>query len=255
MDFRCRDYYIVRKNKYTFNDYYIDHIKDFYPVKVKTKHYYFGNCDSSTYNQNGLYTHLVSIKKEYSRNLENFMNDNKLQYVHVFTEPKEATFQSRYDTTLRIVLRWKNMKQEADMLERQCSTHEIDNHIDNKDTPTKIEYMKISSVDLSTEDYGCLVMRMWLENEGKIVLFGNAFLGRGYLGAESFEGSEFGTEYIMRVMDVVGVSSFNDMVGKYVRVEANWGKTVDKIGNATKDKWFSQKEFFSKASDNDVNQH
>lgn len=38
MDFRCRDYYIVRKNKYTFNDYYIDHIKDFYPVKVKTKH-------------------------------------------------------------------------------------------------------------------------------------------------------------------------------------------------------------------------
>lgn len=45
------------------------------------------------------------------------------------------------------------------------------------------------------------------------------------------------------------------MVGKYIRVETNWGKTVDKIGNATKDKWFSQKEFFSKASDNDVNQH
>lgn len=64
MDFRYRDYYIVRKDEYTFNDYYIDHIKDFYPVKVKTKHYYFGNGDSSHYNQNGLYTHLVSIKKK-----------------------------------------------------------------------------------------------------------------------------------------------------------------------------------------------
>jgi len=35
MDFRDRDYYIVRKNKYTFNDKYIEHIKDFYPVKGK----------------------------------------------------------------------------------------------------------------------------------------------------------------------------------------------------------------------------
>lgn len=249
MDFRYRDYYIVRKDEYTFNDYYIDHIKDFYPVKVKTKHYYFGNGDSSHSNQNGLYTHLVSIKKKYSRNLENFMNNNKLQYIHVFTEPEEALLQSRYDTTLRIVLRWKNIKQEADMLERQCSTHKID----NQDITTKIEYMKISSVDLSTKDYGCLVMRMWLENEGKIVLFGNAFLGRGYLGADSFEGSEFGIEYIMRVMDVVGVSSFNDMVGKYIRVEASWGHTVDKIGNITEDKWFSQKEFFVKASNKNTN--
>ncbi len=147
------------------------------------------------------------------------------------------------------------MKQEADMLERQYSTHKIDNHIDDQDTSAKIERMKITSVDLSTKDYGHLVMRMWLENEGKIVLFGNAFLGKGYLGADLFEGSSLGIEYIMRVMDVVGVSSFNDMVGKYIRVEASWGKTVDKIGNATKDKWFSQKEFFSKASNNDVNQH
>ncbi len=92
MDFRYRDYYIVRKNKYTFNDFYIEHIKDFYPVKVKTKYYYFGKGDSSHYNQNGLYTHLVSIKKKYSKNLENFMNDNKLQYVQVFTEPEDCLF-------------------------------------------------------------------------------------------------------------------------------------------------------------------
>lgn len=253
MDFRYRNYYIVRKDKHTFNDHYIEHIKDFYPVKVKTKYYYFGRCDSNHYNQNGLYTHLVSIKKEYSRNLENFMNDNNLQYVQVFTEPEEGHLLLKYDMVLRTVFRWKNMEQEADMLKRQCSTHEIDNHIDNQDITTNIEEMKISSVDLSMEDHGCLVLRMWLINTKKIVLFGNALLGKGYLGADSFEGNELGTEYIMRIMDIVGVSSFNDMVGKYIRVEANWGHTVDKIGNITEDKWFSQKEFFGKVSNKNTN--
>lgn len=249
MDFRYRNYYIVRKSQTKLNDYYIEHIKDFYPVKVKTKYYYFGRGDSSHYNQNGLYTHLVSIKKEYSRNLENFMNNNNLQYVQVFTEPEKGLLSLKYDTALKTFFRWKNMKQEADMLEKQCSTHEID----NQDTTTNIEEMKISSVDLSMEDHGCLVLRMWLINTKKIVLFGNALLGKGYLGADSFKGNELGTEYIMRIMDVVGVSSFNDMVGKYIRVEAGWGDTVDKIGNITEDKWFSQKEFFGKASNNDAN--
>lgn len=253
MDFRYRNYYIVRKSQTKLNDYYIEHIKDFYPVKVKTKYYYFGKDGSSHYNQNGLYTHLVSIKKEYSRNLENFMNNNNLQYVQVFTEPEEGLLILKYNMIPRTVFRWKNMKQEADMLEKQRSTHEIDNHISDQDTTTNIEEMKISSVDLSMEDHGCLVMRMWLINTKKIVLFGNALLGKGCLGADSFEGNELGTEYIMRIMDVVGVSSFNDMVGKYIRVEASWGDTVDKIGNITEDKWFSQKEFFGKASNNDAN--
>lgn len=253
MDFRYRNYYIVRKSQTKLNDYYIEHIKDFYPVKVKTKYYYFGRGDSSRYNQNGLYTHLVSIKKKYSKNLENFMNGNNLQYVHVFTEPEEGLLLLKYDMVSRTVFRWKNMKQESDMLEKQRSTHEIDNHISDQDTTTNIEEMKISSVDLSMEEHGCLVLRMWLINTKKIVLFGNALLGKGYLGADSFEGNELGTEYIMRIMDVVGVSSFNDMVGKYIRVEANWGDTVDKIGNVTEDKWFSQKEFFGKASNKNTN--
>lgn len=253
MDFRYRNYYIVRKSQTKLNDYYIEHIKDFYPVKVKTKYYYFGRGDSSHYSQNGLYTHLVSIKKKYSSNLENFMKDNNLQYIQVFTEPEEGHLLLKYDMVLRTVFRWKNLKQEVDTLEKQCSTHEIDNHIDNQDTTTNIEEMKISSVDLSMEDHGCLVMRMWLINTKKIVLFGNALLGKGYLGADSFEGNELGTEYIMRIMDIVGVSSFNDMVGKYIRVEASWGDAVDKIGNITEDKWFSQKEFFGKVSNKNTN--
>lgn len=71
-------------------------------------------------------------------------------------------------------------------------------------------------------------------------------IGKGYLGAKEFEGSSMGIEYIMEIMNVVGVEKFNNMRGKYIRVATQgWGGTVRIIGNVIEDKWFDVDSFFA----------
>lgn len=46
-------------------------------------------------------------------------------------------------------------------------------------------------------------------------------------------------------MNVVGVKNWEDLKGKYIRIQTNgWGSTIDTIGNLMEDKWFNIKEFF-----------
>lgn len=112
----------------------------------------------------------------------------------------------------------------------------------------KIENAQITEVDLSMEDHGCLTLNMVLEGGGWGCCYGGYCLGKGYLGAEKFEGSAKGLEYIMRIMDTVGASKFQDLKGKYVRVATKgWGSPVKTIGNITKDKWFDPEDFFAEA--------
>ena len=109
----------------------------------------------------------------------------------------------------------------------------------------KIENAEIKSADLSMEDHGCFTLYMALEGSGWGCCYGGYCIGKGYLGAKEFEGSSKGNEYIMRIMDTVGVSKFSDLKGKYVRVAVKgWGDTVKIIGNILKDQWFSPEEFF-----------
>ena len=111
-----------------------------------------------------------------------------------------------------------------------------------------IENALIEKVDLSMADHGVLCLEMVLKGQTWGVVFGGRVMGKGYLGAKKFEGYAKGIEEIMRIMDVVGVSKFNDMEGKYVRVETErWvGGTVHKIGNIIEDKWFDYDEFYKK---------
>lgn len=53
-------------------------------------------------------------------------------------------------------------------------------------------------------------------------------------------------EVISKILDVVGVNSWEELPEKYIRFEDNgWGSTVTKIGNIMEDKWVDFKEFFS----------
>jgi hypothetical protein len=111
----------------------------------------------------------------------------------------------------------------------------------------KIENALIENVDLSMADYGCLTLAMTLKGGGWGVVYGGYCLGKGYLGADDdcFEGSAAGMEYLMRIMDTVGVEKFQDLKGKYVRVAVKgWGDQVKIIGNILKDKWFDAETFF-----------
>lgn len=111
-----------------------------------------------------------------------------------------------------------------------------------------IENALITNVDLSMADHGCLTLAMTLEGSGWGVMYGGYCLGKGYLGADDdfFDGSAAGMEYLMRIMDTVGVEKFQDLKGKYVRVaNKRWGSSVKIIGNIIKDKWFDAETFFA----------
>ena len=109
----------------------------------------------------------------------------------------------------------------------------------------KIENALIKKVDISMEDHGCVTLQIELYGDGWACAYGGYCIGHGYLGAEDFDGSAKGMESIARIMDVVGVSRFNDMSGKYVRVATKgWGDTIKIIGSIIKDKWFDIETFF-----------
>ena len=111
-----------------------------------------------------------------------------------------------------------------------------------------IENALITNVDLSMADHGCLTLAMTLEGSGWGVVYGGYCLGKGYLGADDdfFDGSAAGMEYLMRIMDTVGVEKLQDLKGKYVRVaNKGWGSSVKIIGNIIKDKWFDTETFFA----------
>lgn len=110
----------------------------------------------------------------------------------------------------------------------------------------------IESADLSMENCGCLDMTLSLSGQVN-VCFGGYVFGKGYLGAKDdfWKGSAAGLEYIMRVMDVVGVERFQDLKGKYVRVaHKGLGSSVRIIGNITKEKWFDAESFFKDKKEN-----
>ena len=109
----------------------------------------------------------------------------------------------------------------------------------------KIENAKITSVNLSMEDHGCLTFNMGLDGKGWGCIYGGYCIGKGYLGADEFSSYPHTAEYIMMIMNTVGTSKFNNMVGKYVRVATKgWGDTVKIIGNVIDDVWFDTKSFF-----------
>lgn len=109
----------------------------------------------------------------------------------------------------------------------------------------KIENARIGNADLSMEDHGCLTFNMELNGGGWGCVYGGYCIGKGYLGAREFEGSVKGNEYIMRIMDTVGVSKFSDLEGKYIRVATKGlGSVIKIIGNIIKDQWFDPEQFF-----------
>lgn len=111
----------------------------------------------------------------------------------------------------------------------------------------EIQNARITKVDLSMADHGCLTLALHVEGKGWGCCIGGYVLGHGYVGAEEFDGSPKGIEEIMRIMDVVGVNRFNEMQNKYIRVETEgWGGSIHKIGNIIEDKWFDYHEFYKK---------
>lgn len=111
----------------------------------------------------------------------------------------------------------------------------------------EIKNALIESVDISMADHGCITLYITLKGKSWGVVYGGHCLGHGYLGAKDdfFDGSGEGMESIARIMNVVGVSRFNDMKGEYIRVATKGlGSSVNIIGNILNDEWFDIQSFF-----------
>lgn len=108
----------------------------------------------------------------------------------------------------------------------------------------------IKNVSLSMADHGCLTYWINLEFDDNFCSYGGYCIGHGYLGASEFDSSPKGLVAMMRIMDTVGVSRWENLKGKHVRVQCS-GRTIDIIGNIIEDKWFNQREFFA-GGDNDA---
>lgn len=113
----------------------------------------------------------------------------------------------------------------------------------------EIKNAKITNVSITMADHGCLTFWIALDGGGWGCSYGGYCIGLGFLGAKEFTAENGkGLEAMMHIMNVVGVSRWEDLTGEYVRiVDPGLGGIVTKIGNILKDQWFDIKEFFKDA--------
>ncbi len=82
--------------------------------------------------------------------------------------------------------------------------------------------------------------------------YGDVTQGFGDYALDSYDeksktriGTAHGMEFIIQILNIVGVDEWNELVGKYVRVKADRCKVYE-IGNIIRDEWFNPEEFFKK---------
>ena len=111
-----------------------------------------------------------------------------------------------------------------------------------------IQNAKITNVSITMEDHGALTFYVTIQGNGWGGGIGGYVIGFGYLGAkpDDFNAENgHGLEAMMLIMNTVGVAKWEDLAGKYCRVEIEGqGSKISKIGNIIEDKWFDIASFF-----------
>ena len=106
--------------------------------------------------------------------------------------------------------------------------------------------VKISKPRLYIEDHGCLTFDLIINGSAFGCYVGGYCIGH----ASDKSASGTGLSAMMHIMDVVGVTCWEDLDGKYCRVvDPGLGGCVSKIGNLINDEWFDIKKFFEENKD------
>lgn len=108
-----------------------------------------------------------------------------------------------------------------------------------------IKNARITSTMLGREDHGIMTFMIFVE-------FDHCGCGIGGYALDGYDSkketrvfTEKGLEAISKILEVVGVDSWENLPNEYIRVKDNgWGSTIDEIGNLMDDKWFNLREFF-----------
>jgi hypothetical protein len=95
----------------------------------------------------------------------------------------------------------------------------------------EIKNANIENTSLGFEGHG--IMTCWLH-------LGYGGSGQGFGGYDLRDG-KYLAKHIERILQIVGVEKWEDLRGKYIRVEAEMNK-VHRIGNLLTDQWFDPTE-------------
>lgn len=104
----------------------------------------------------------------------------------------------------------------------------------------EIKNARISGTMLGWEDHGILTCMVSLEYGGSGQGFGGYTFDEPVREGGEFKGrigTAYGMEFVARILKVVGVEKWEDLKGKYVRVDASHTK-VHRIGHVIEDRWF-----------------
>lgn len=111
----------------------------------------------------------------------------------------------------------------------------------------------IESTMLGREEHGIFTFFLYV-NLGKDI--GHCRIGEYALDmydvkAKRRKTSSKSMELIMKIMDVVGAETWEDLPGKYIRVniESGWGMRIYEIGNIIEEKWINFEDFFKNDDD------
>lgn len=112
-----------------------------------------------------------------------------------------------------------------------------------------VENVKITSTFLGREDHGILTCYLRVEANTFETGIGGYTLDIYDKQKNKRIPTQRGFELINRILEVVGVSSWEELTGKHIRVEKDspFGK-ITKIGHLIKDEWLDFKMFFEETT-------
>ena len=111
---------------------------------------------------------------------------------------------------------------------------------------TYIKNAVIERTFLGKEDHGILTLNLSLNyGDGSCQGFGGMTLDVYSKKEDRRIGHAYGTECLLRILEVVGVESWEELKGKNIRVEtdsSSWDGKIIAIGNILSEKWFNPGE-------------
>jgi hypothetical protein len=100
---------------------------------------------------------------------------------------------------------------------------------------------KIIEAEIELEDHGLLIWHLTLEWD-YVQGFGMQMMDTFDKKEKRRVGHKWGSECLLRIMEVLGVEKWSQVQGKYVRGRQNEEGELVAIGHIVEDRWFNPKE-------------